>query len=107
MAASGTMPSNATSASQAESESMSRRLSDESRTLLENLDNSKNRPRHGGRFLTMHKRRRKRLVTRSLNQDSGILDDIFHGQVGVSSFLNQFPKFINQLGNCSVGRLCS
>ncbi|XP_033209882.1 uncharacterized protein LOC117167690 isoform X2 [Belonocnema kinseyi] len=82
LAASGTIPSHATSASQAESDSMSRRLSDESRTLLENLDNSKNRPRHGGRFLTMHKRRRKRLVTRSLNQDSGILDDIFHGQVG-------------------------
>ncbi|XP_031349176.1 uncharacterized protein LOC116175186 isoform X3 [Photinus pyralis] len=34
-----------------------------------------------GRFLTMHKRRRKKLTTRSLNQDHAILDDIFHGQV--------------------------
>ncbi|KAF2901887.1 hypothetical protein ILUMI_04298 [Ignelater luminosus] len=34
-----------------------------------------------GRFLTMHKRRRKKLTTRSLSQDHAILDDIFHGQV--------------------------
>lgn len=37
-----------------------------------------------GRFLTIHKRRRKRLTTRSLAQDHAILDDIFHGQVQVS-----------------------
>ncbi|KYN07640.1 High affinity cAMP-specific 3',5'-cyclic phosphodiesterase 7A [Cyphomyrmex costatus] len=29
----------------------------------------------------MHKRRRKKLTTRSLNQEPGILDDIFHGLV--------------------------
>jgi hypothetical protein len=34
-----------------------------------------------GRFLTMHKRRRKKLTTRSLIQDHAILDDIHHGQV--------------------------
>ncbi|XP_025836823.1 uncharacterized protein LOC108734071 [Agrilus planipennis] len=34
-----------------------------------------------GRFLTMHKRRRKKLITRSLLQDHAILDDISHGQV--------------------------
>ncbi|XP_044270346.1 cAMP-specific 3',5'-cyclic phosphodiesterase 4A-like isoform X2 [Tribolium madens] len=34
-----------------------------------------------GRFLTMHKRRRKKLTTRSLSQDHAILDDIHHGLV--------------------------
>lgn len=34
-----------------------------------------------GRFLTMHKRRRKRLQTRSLAFEPAVLDDILHGQV--------------------------
>ncbi|XP_050522194.1 cAMP-specific 3',5'-cyclic phosphodiesterase 4A-like isoform X3 [Daktulosphaira vitifoliae] len=36
-----------------------------------------------GRFLTMHKRRRKKLTTRSLSNDTApaLLDDIHHGQV--------------------------
>ncbi|XP_071054218.1 uncharacterized protein [Onthophagus taurus] len=38
-------------------------------------------PGSSGRFLTMHKRRRKKLTTRSLSQDHAILDDIHHGQV--------------------------
>ncbi|CAH1099041.1 unnamed protein product [Psylliodes chrysocephalus] len=38
-------------------------------------------PACSGKFLTMHKRRRKRLATRSLVQDIAILDDIHHGQV--------------------------
>ncbi|XP_017774967.1 PREDICTED: uncharacterized protein LOC108561508 isoform X2 [Nicrophorus vespilloides] len=38
-------------------------------------------PGCSGRFLTMHKRRRKKLQTRALIQDHGILDDIHHGQV--------------------------
>lgn len=37
--------------------------------------------RTSGRFLTMHKRRRKKLTTRSLYQDHAILDDIHHGIV--------------------------
>ncbi|XP_045464276.1 uncharacterized protein LOC123673705 isoform X1 [Harmonia axyridis] len=37
--------------------------------------------RSSGRFLTMHKRRRKKLTTRSLYQDYAILDDIHHGLV--------------------------
>lgn len=47
------------------------------------------RGRHAcnGRFLTMHKRRRKKLTTRSLIQDVAILDDIHHGQV--QCILNQ------------------
>ncbi|XP_026826662.1 uncharacterized protein LOC105276337 isoform X4 [Ooceraea biroi] len=56
-------------------------LSDADRITLESLDVNRYRPRHTGRFLTMHKRRRKRLITRSLNQEPGILDDIFHGLV--------------------------
>ncbi|XP_031835146.2 uncharacterized protein LOC116428110 isoform X3 [Nomia melanderi] len=58
-----------------------RRLSEVDRILLESLDIGHSRPRPTGRFLTMHKRRRKRLTTRSLNQEPGILDDIFHGLV--------------------------
>lgn len=61
-----------------------RRLSDVDRILLESLDIGHSRPRPTGRFLTMHKRRRKRLNTRSLAQEPGILDDIFHGLVQVS-----------------------
>ncbi|XP_011871096.1 PREDICTED: uncharacterized protein LOC105563801 [Vollenhovia emeryi] len=58
-----------------------RRLSDAEQILMENLDIDQYRPRHIGRFLTMHRRRRKKLVTRSLIQEPGILDDIFHGLV--------------------------
>ncbi|XP_018565805.1 uncharacterized protein LOC108906859 [Anoplophora glabripennis] len=38
-------------------------------------------PACSGKFLTMHKRRRKKLTTRSLSEDHAILDDIHHGQV--------------------------
>ncbi|XP_050448281.1 rho GTPase-activating protein gacF-like isoform X3 [Cataglyphis hispanica] len=58
-----------------------RRLSDTDRILLENLDIDRCRSRQTGRFLTIHKRRRKKLITRSLSQEPGILDDIFHGLV--------------------------
>ncbi|XP_077282259.1 uncharacterized protein LOC143908466 isoform X2 [Temnothorax americanus] len=58
-----------------------RRLSDAEQILLESLDIDRYRPRHIGRFLTIHKRRCKKLITRSLNQEPGILDDIFHGLV--------------------------
>lgn len=57
------------------------------RPLLEELVNDNkfdapyNRYACTGRFLTMHKRRRKKLTTRSLLQDSAILDDVLHGQV--------------------------
>uniref|UniRef100_A0A8D8BKZ5 Phosphodiesterase n=2 Tax=Culex pipiens TaxID=7175 RepID=A0A8D8BKZ5_CULPI len=64
-----------------------RRMSDQDRPLFEALiadDHSEHpRRRHActGRFLTMHKRRRKKLNTRSLALDQAILDDILHGQV--------------------------
>ena len=66
-----------------------RRLSDsdKDRPLFEALMNDENsenpRRRHAcsGRFLTMHKRRRKKLNTRSLGAEPGILDDVLHGQV--------------------------
>ncbi|XP_053984430.1 uncharacterized protein LOC128879363 isoform X2 [Hylaeus volcanicus] len=58
-----------------------RRLSEADRILLESLDIGRSRHRPTGRFLTMHKRRRKRLTTKSLTQEPGILDDIFHGLV--------------------------
>lgn len=55
-----------------------RRLSESEWVLLEAIDC---RPRTG-RFLTMHKRRRKRLTTRQLSQDApALLDDIHHGLV--------------------------
>ncbi|KAK0161144.1 hypothetical protein PV327_009652 [Microctonus hyperodae] len=58
-----------------------RRLSQPDQNLLDNLNIDIIRTRHTGRFLTMHKRRRKKLTTRSLNQEPALLDDIFHGQV--------------------------
>ncbi|XP_055624861.1 uncharacterized protein LOC129767730 [Toxorhynchites rutilus septentrionalis] len=63
------------------------RMSDHDRALFEALvadDNAEHpRRRHActSRFLTMHKRRRKKLNTRSLAVDQAILDDILHGQV--------------------------
>lgn len=52
-----------------------------------NMENSRRRHVCNGRFLTMHKRRRKKLTTRSLLQDVAILDDVLHGQV--QCILNQ------------------
>ncbi|XP_023713018.1 uncharacterized protein LOC111867414 isoform X3 [Cryptotermes secundus] len=63
------------------SSSRARHLSDSDWLLLETLDTRCQRPLHTGRFLTMHKRRRKRLTTRSLTQEPALLDDIHHGQV--------------------------
>ncbi|PSN42403.1 hypothetical protein C0J52_25312 [Blattella germanica] len=61
--------------------SASRSRHDSDWLLLETLDTREQRPLHTGRFLTMHKRRRKRLTTRSLTQEPALLDDIHHGQV--------------------------
>lgn len=47
----------------------------------ENTLSPKKRHICNGRFLTMHKRRRKKLQTRSLAFEPAILDDILHGQV--------------------------
>jgi len=69
----------------------SHHLSDSDWLLLETLDTRCQRPLHTGRFLTMHKRRRKRLTTRSLAQEPGLLDDIHHGQVQVHMRLMNNP----------------
>ncbi|XP_058124990.1 uncharacterized protein LOC131282671 [Anopheles ziemanni] len=64
-----------------------RRISEHDRPLFEALLAEERgelpRRRHActGRFLTMHKRRRKKLLTRSLALDQAILDDVLHGQV--------------------------
>jgi hypothetical protein len=47
----------------------------------ENTLSPKKRHICNGRFLTMHKRRRKKLQTRSLALEPAVLDDILHGQV--------------------------
>lgn len=47
----------------------------------ENTLSPKKRHICNGRFLTMHKRRRKKLMTRSLAFEPAIIDDILHGQV--------------------------
>lgn len=62
---------------------------------------------HSGRFLTLHKRRKKRPPTRAITSDQALLDDLYHGPTHVSFFfsiykLNQnnksksctFDKFI-------------
>lgn len=70
-------------------DSVSRRMSiaERDRPLIEALIAEENtlspKKRHicNGRFLTMHKRRRKKLQTRSLAFEPAVLDDILHGQV--------------------------
>ena len=74
----------------ADEEERYRGLDELERMLLAKFDVSHYRPKHTGRFLTMHKRRRKRLVTRSLDQEPGLLDDVAHGQVQVSDFFHSF-----------------
>lgn len=62
-------------------------ISDRDRPLInalvaeENTLSPKKRHICNGRFLTMHKRRRKKLTTRSLAFEPAIIDDILHGQV--------------------------
>ncbi|XP_043216443.1 uncharacterized protein LOC122378877 isoform X1 [Amphibalanus amphitrite] len=56
-------------------------VSDGDRLLLSTLDTRRTRPLHTGRFLTLHKRRRKRLCTRQLAQHRALLDDVYHGPV--------------------------
>lgn len=78
------------------SQTQRNRLTDIDRPLLDALvaDDKLEHPRRRyactGRFLTMHKRRRKKLTTRTLIQDTAILDDIHHGQV---------QCILNQVGN--------
>ena len=53
--------------------------------LLPNLPNLIQRCRKSsGRFLTLHKRRRKKLLTRRLSKNHALLDDISHGVIQVS-----------------------
>lgn len=69
----------------------SRLLSEGEVVLLESVaHHGKRLP--NGRFLTMHKRRRKKLTTRSLSNDTApaLLDDIHHGQVRVSGYFLYF-----------------
>lgn len=60
---------------------------DEEKMVIAQRLTTRGRHACNGRFLTMHKRRRKKLTTRSLLQDVAILDDILHGQV--QCILNQ------------------
>lgn len=46
----------------------------------------------GGRFLTMHKRRKKRLLTRCLYSNQALLDDLMMGQVQVSTCTHDAPR---------------
>lgn len=57
----------------------------------ENTLSPKKRHICNGRFLTMHKRRRKKLQTRSLAFEPAVLDDILHGQV--TCILRQVGKW--------------
>uniref|UniRef100_A0A146LRM7 Phosphodiesterase n=1 Tax=Lygus hesperus TaxID=30085 RepID=A0A146LRM7_LYGHE len=55
-----------------------RRLSDGEIMLVEGLEDKGAR---NGRFLTLHKRRRRRLSTRGLHECPALLDDLHHGNV--------------------------
>lgn len=71
-------------------------VSDRDRPLIDALIAEENtlspKKRHicNGRFLTMHKRRRKKLQTRSFVFEPAIVDDILHGQVQI---------ILDQVGN--------
>ncbi len=54
---------------------------------------------HSGRFLTLHKRRKKRPPTRAMTSDQALLDDLYHGPTHVC-YLSDFrlifkPLFIH------------
>jgi len=85
------------------STSRSHHLSDSDWLLLEMLDTRCQRPLNTGRFLTMHRRHRKRLTTCSLTQEPGLLDDIHHGQVQVHMWLmnNQTSSLVKET-QCSA-----
>lgn len=53
-------------------------ISEEDRALLSVLDTRPTRPLYAGRFLSMQRRRRKRLVTRKLVAQQALLDDLYH-----------------------------
>ncbi|XP_063236084.1 uncharacterized protein LOC134538588 [Bacillus rossius redtenbacheri] len=85
--------------------SRARRLSDGDRLLLEALDTRRQRPLHSGRFLTMHKRRRRRLTTRCLQQEPALLDDVLHGQAQcVLERVSQWPFNAFTLDTVTGGR---
>ncbi|KAH9644177.1 hypothetical protein HF086_008666 [Spodoptera exigua] len=54
---------------------------DELEEKVPDLNNTKQKNLSAGRFLTMHKRRKKRLITRSLYIEKALLDDLSLGQV--------------------------
>ncbi|XP_022832813.1 cAMP-specific 3',5'-cyclic phosphodiesterase 4B-like isoform X2 [Spodoptera litura] len=77
-------------------------------SLEEKVHGSNNTPQKNlsaGRFLTMHKRRKKRLITRSLYIEKALLDDLSLGQVQCilnNSYKWKFNAFT--LENVSGGR---
>ncbi|XP_063393934.1 uncharacterized protein LOC134679049 [Cydia fagiglandana] len=76
-----------------------------SKDYSEELENMPKKHVNTGRFLTMHKRRKKRLLTRSLCHEVALLDDLHPGQVQRildQSVLWQFNAFT--LENVSGGR---
>lgn len=93
-------PGSASASASGTGASPARSLTDADWLLLEGLDTRQQRPLHTSRFLTMHKRRRRRLNTRAAvlgGSQPAILDDILHGQVQVSA--PQFTLFFF----CSLG----
>ncbi|XP_018914083.2 uncharacterized protein [Bemisia tabaci] len=81
------------------------KISDSNWALIEALESACPCSRTG-RFLTMHKRRRKRLTSRSLSQDHpALLDDIHHGSVQcVLDKVWQWPFNAFTLDNVTGGR---
>ena len=67
-------------------QTMSKPLTDSELTLIKTMVIRQPDTLQTGRFLTMHKRRRKKLTTRSLSTDRApaLLDDVHHGLVQVS-----------------------
>lgn len=78
-----------TSTSQERRCSVPKKLTKSESILIETMASREQSMALTGRFLTMHKRRRKKLTTRSLSteQAPALLDDVHHGLVQVINFL--------------------
>ena len=78
-------------------------LTDSELTLIEAMAVRQLDTVQTGRFLTMHKRRRKKLTTRSLSteQAPALLDDIHHGLVQVS-YRHRFSRRLRSRDDESV-----
>ena len=57
---------------------------------------------HAGRFLTLHKRRKKKPPTRAIISEQALLDDLYYGPIRVSFILLITNLFFKILGYINI-----